>query len=208
MEGCPGPGGTRIYPKRPRGRTRGVPATEAEADAARVAALKHGGRASIVSAQEARGLALERKFGKGSREVLDAYHAAISDGDTSGTDALAERGLANLEMIRRDMVSKVAKQGSVLKEGIVSPSTGEILGERVRVHPAVEPVAKFSELLGFVSSARRLDPKSRGEGARDEALTRLMQRDRLLRGMSKEAMAPPPDDNVIDAELVRNEPEA
>jgi len=173
-----------------------------------VAALKHGGRASIVSVQEARGLALDRKFGKGSREVLDAYHAAVAEGDTTGVDAIAERGLADLELIRRDMVSKVARQGSVLKEGILSPTTGEVLGERLKLHPAVEPVAKFSELLGFVSSARRLDPKSRGEGARDEALTRLMQRDRLLRGMSKDAMAPPPDDDVIDAELVQSEPKA
>jgi hypothetical protein len=203
MPGRPGPCGTRIYKKKPGGRAHGVPATPAEAAAARVAALKHGGYSTQVSVQEARAIVVNRKLGIGAAEVLDAYHYAIANGDTRGTDALAARGMADLELLRRDLVSKVKKHGSVLKESIVSPASGEILGERLKLHPAVEPVAKFSELLGHTSAARRLDPKARGEGARDEALARNLERDNLLRGLSKDGMPlPPTEDDVIDAEVL------
>jgi hypothetical protein len=206
-KGRPGPGGTRIYPRKPRGRTRGVPATKAEAAAARVAALKHGGRATVVSIQEARGLAVEKVFGEGAREVLDSYHSAINDGDSSGVDALAVRGLTDLEMIRRGLVARVAKDGVVVKEAIVSP-LGEIMGSRLRQHPGVESALKYSEALGHTSSARRLDPKSRGEGHRDEALAAMLRRDAVLRGMPKDLMAPPPpdDDDVVDSEVVPSLP--
>jgi hypothetical protein len=201
-KGRPGPGGTRIYARKPRGRTARVPATKAEAAAARVAALKHGGRAQVVSVREARGLAVEKIFGRGSKEVFDQYAAAITDGDSSGIEVLAIGGLTDLELIRRDMVSKVAKQGAVLKESIVSPLTGEIVGERIKLHPAVEGVARFSELLGHTSAARRLDPKSKGEGDRDEAAAAYLKRDQFLRGyQGRNSMAPPPDD-VVDAEVV------
>lgn len=200
----PGPGGTRIYKKKPRGRARGVPATEAEAAAARMAALKHGGRATLVSVEEARALALERKFGKGSREVIDAYTDAIAKGEILATDFLTIRGLSELELIRRDMASRVADDGSILRDAVVSPATGEIIGERLRLHPGVEGVARFSELLGHTSAARRLDPKSRGEGARDDAVAKMLARDKLLRdSMMKKSLPPPEDDEVLEPEVVR-----
>jgi hypothetical protein len=146
---------------------------------------------------------VEKTFGKTAREVLDAYHAGITEGDASGVEALAVRGLTDLEMIRRDMVAKLAKQGAVLKESIVSPASGEVVGERVRLHPGVEGVARFSELLGHTSAARRLDPKSKGEGNRDEAVAKMIERDNWLRGWKgKESMAAPPDFDVVDTEVL------
>lgn len=201
--GRPGPGGTRIHPRKPRGRARGVPATEAEANAARVAALKHGGYAKATSVKEARAIAVDRRFGPGSSEILEAYHDAISNGELMATDFLAERGLAELELIRRDVSKNVARQGAVLKESIVSPATGEILGERIKLHPGVEGVVKLSEVLGFTSAARRLDPKARGEGARDEAMAAMLRRNALLAESPQKDALPPPEDDVLESEVVR-----
>jgi hypothetical protein len=135
--------------------------------------------------------------------VLDAYRAAVADGDSTATDAIASQGLAELELIRRNMVCHLAKQGAVLKEAITSQATGEVLGQRIRLHPAVEGVARFAQLLGHTSEARRLDPKARGEGARDEALAKALARDAFLRGYSgKHLMAPPPTDDIVEAVAV------
>lgn len=202
--GRPGRGGVVVYRKKPTGRTVGVPATTAEQAASRIAALKHGGRASAMSIRDARGFAVEKRFGRGAREVLDRYHAAIAGGDECSIQALAIRGLTDLEMIRRSLVSHVASHGAVLTESIFSPSTGEVIGERIKLHPGVDGVSKVSELLGHTSAARRLDPKSRGEGQRDEALAKMLARDAFLRAYAgKNQMAPPPaDDDIVEADIV------
>lgn len=208
IESRPGPGGTTIYKGRAPAKVKGVPATEKQAAASRVNALKHGGSAKLVTVQDALAHHVDRTFGKGSAEVGRAYYEGLVDGDNSGIDAIAVRGLSDLEMIRRGMVKDVAKHGAVLREAILSPTTGEVLGERRKLHPGVEGVAKYSELLGFTSEARRLDPRSRGEGSRDDAFAAMLRRDALLRSAPKDAMCPPADDDdePIEVEFVSTDP--
>lgn len=200
-----GPGGSLVYARKPSGRARGVPQSDAER------------RASISNAQPKPGgltKADRRLARKAARfdipAVVKAYSDAIESGDLTGIEAIAVRGLADLEGIRRGIVEDVRRRGPVFEEAIVSP-LGDVVGTKVRVHPGVDTVVRVSEQLGFSSEARRLDPKSRGEGARDDAVAAMLKRDQFLRGYSRTlgaaALPPPPEDETIDAETVKREPE-
>jgi hypothetical protein len=206
-----GESGTRIYKRsdlkgrRPSGRSPGVSGTPAQQAASRINPIKDGRHALVATVKDKLAQKFDRVRGKGAAEVEEAFRDQIFGGDARGVDALAASGLADLELVRRGLSRAVKKQGAVLREAIVSPADGSIVGERIKAHPGIDPLIKISETLGFSSQARRLDPRSRGEGARDDAVARLMERDKLLRGWSKDGMAPPPppaDEDVVDTELV------
>jgi len=203
-----GRSGTIVREHNKGGRLPGVPPSEKQAARSRRAALSRLGFAAEAN-QEAASEKLERRI-PGSRKVIDGYRAAIVDGDLGATDEIAAAGMSDLELVRRDLAANVKRQGSIVRETILS-SSGEPAGERLRVHPGVDPMIRISESLGMTSTARRLDPKSRGEGARDEALAAHLQRDKALRGLTiaeKSKMAPPPEDDppIIDSEIVSPAP--
>lgn len=195
----------RPKPKKPRGRAPGVPGTPAQKAASRSAALKTGAYAkSGITLHDKRRAELD-KLAPGTADVHEAFAAGIHAGDSSGVDELAVRGLTDLEMIRRGLAGDIRRDGTTLHESIISPVSGVEIGSRVRVHPGIEPLTKISDSLGFVSNARRLDPRSKGEGAKDEALTKMLARDNALRAIvasGRAALPPPEPEDVIDAQVV------
>src|SRR5262249_4537937 len=132
----------------------------------------------------------EKSFGEGAGQVLDAYTEAVETGDVSGVSMLAARGLAESELHRRALSNRIAADGPIVGEAVIGAG-GEQIGVRLKAHPGIEPMIGLSQQLGHTATEMRITPKSRGEGAKDEAITKALHRDAILRGLDKNLMPPP-----------------
>ena len=176
---------------KPRGRVAGVsvPATPEQIAANRVQAWKHGRYAKSVTLIEARARKLSEKdpdlvyLTEGFREALE--------GSLDGSNSVAALSLAETESRRRKVSDQINEDGVVLEE-VLFDKNGEIVGSRKRAHPLLEVERALARDLGHTAADMQLTKKSRGEGAKDEALAAMLRRDAQLRGWSKEGMAPPP----------------
>lgn len=202
----PGPGGSVIYKRRPRGSVKGVPGpprTEKQKLALRTAGYVHGKRATVVTREEAVDVRLARASGREDMPAITKAYVSGFAGDLTEVEQIAAVGLASQELVRRQLFERIQDDGAIVKES-VTDSDGRVVADRLRVHPGIEQMRKLGEAAGFVASEQRLTPKSRGEGARDDAIAKMLARDAMLRAYPKDRMpAPPPDDSdAIDSEVV------
>jgi hypothetical protein len=183
----------RTSKTKPKGRVRGVPgpSTEAVVRHARVANWKHGLRATIATAVDARREKMVATFGADAPAVVEAFQEAIDSGDLAGTNAIAVQSLAETEILRRKVVDEIAATGLVVSD-VLFNEDGEPIGQRLRAHPLLDPLRHMNDTLGHTAADMQLSRKSRGEGAKDEAIAAMLKRDEMLRGISKDAMALPP----------------
>jgi len=177
-----------------------VTSTPASAAASRVAAWKTGKYARVVTVGEVylKKLAEQDPDFPG---LLEGYLGAIEGGSLEHPNAVTAVALAQRERRRRQIADSIEEKGVVLHEAIVD-ADGKHLGYRLRANPLLEAERDLARDLGHTAEAALITRKSRGEGAKDEAMTAALRRDALLRSAPKEALAPPPDEDIPDAEIV------
>jgi len=163
-----------------------------------MAGVKHGRCAEVVTDAEITRYRLQ-KIDPEAPELIEKFARGIG-GDTSALDGLLAGGMASKEIIRRKMVEEIAERGVVIEERLLN-SEGEEVGRRVRANPMLEPLKHVDEQLGYTAEQARLTRKSRGEGARDDAIARALKRDARLRASDKTRLPP------VDLELLRQTPE-
>jgi hypothetical protein len=185
--------------QRQRGAVEGVsvPATEAQTEANRVQAWRHGKYARFVTRFDADRQRLKLKLGADAPDVMEDFADHLLDGDSSGTDMHAVMSLATTELVRRKAAEELG-DGVTIEEAVYSKD-GSIIGHRTVAHPAAKIMLEAASHLGQTAADRLLTPKSRGEGERDQALVALAAHDRLLRSADKARCPPPPPS--IDARL-------
>jgi hypothetical protein len=181
----------RRHRPRKRGRKRRWRLTPARLRAARVAAWKHGLRAQVVTRREVLGVALDRKI-PGATAACDAYLAA-AEGEFAALDPLHVEAMAESELLRREMVREVQERGVLVEEALIDKD-GRAAGTRIKANPVLEPMRRFSEILGHTADQLRLTPKSRGEESKSVALAAAfrLQRDAQLRALDHAQRLPPP----------------
>jgi hypothetical protein len=176
--------------KRKPGRRKGKRASPRARAACRANPWRHGLRAVSVTRREVTRYDLERKI-PGAAGVFDAYTSAVSNGDVSELDPISARALTESEVLRRRLVDDVGSRGVVVEEDLFG-ADGRVVGSRLKAHPALEAIGRFSEQLGHTAADTMLTRKSRGEGFRDLAIAARLARDELLRAADKSLMALPP----------------
>lgn len=186
--------------RRVSGRVPGVsvPATAKSAAHSRVAGWKHGGYAQVVTPLEARRATTRKLFGPDSDGVLQANLDAMVNGDMGGVDELNVIGMAETELIRRELVKSIHKDGVVIDEAMVN-SEGVEVGSRMKVHPALEPLRWTNEQLGNTRADTQTSRKSRGEGAVNAAMAARLARDAMLRSHDKSSMPAPAPPKALNS---------
>jgi len=164
----------------------------------RMAGITHGQRAEVVTDADIVRYKLE-KIDPEAPEIIERFTRAVG-GDLSALDSLLAGGMASKEIIRRKMVDEVTARGVVIEESLFN-AEGVMVGKRIRANPVLDPLKHADEQLGYTAEAARLTRKSRGEGARDDAIARALQRDARLRAADKTRLPP------VDPELLRQTPE-
>jgi len=164
----------------------------------RMAGVKNGRRAEVVTDAEITRYRLQ-KIDPDAPELIEKFARGIG-GDISALDGLLAGGMASKEIIRRKMVEEIAARGVVIEERLLN-SEGQEVGRRVRPNPMLESLKHADEQLGYTAEAARLTRKSRGQGARDDAIAEATKRDARLRASDKSRLPP------ADLEILRQTPE-
>jgi hypothetical protein len=131
---------------------------------------------------------------------MEAFHAALEEGDFSGVEAISSLALAESELVRRQAVDDILERGVAFDEPVLN-GKGEAIGTRHRVNPLLEPMRHLDEMLGHTADQRRITPKSRGgEAANAAALAFRLKRDAQLRALdqNRRELPPPPPDTPGD----------
>jgi hypothetical protein len=111
----------------------------------------------------------------GEEGTIRKFTDAIIRGDTAGIAELAATSLAGKSRLEQDGLAALLTQGLVVEEPIIGkgPDGPEIIGSRLKEHPAAAIVLKLGEHLGRTATDQVVTPKARGEKARDEGLGQL-----------------------------------
>jgi hypothetical protein len=134
--------------------------------------------------------------GLGALEVFRAYDAA-AEGDFSALSRLSVRRQARASKLHDEAVAVVEREGLVIDETAMDGS-GNVIATRKRIHPAADFAMKSAETFGLTADAMLLTPKARGGAKRDDALTRMLERQAQLRASL--SLNPP----AVDAEIVED----
>jgi len=103
------------------------------------------------------------------------------------------------QMILRDTIAaKIMKQGVATSE-IVRDQNGKLVGRRIIVHPLLAHLSRLDEQLGITMEQARLSKRSRGQGARDDAITEALTRDARIRA-AKNLQLPAADPSILKEE--------
>jgi hypothetical protein len=163
---------------------------------ARRAALRHGRRAETLSPEEVR-VGILRKVHRDAPEVLQAAADAIK-GDYTAYERIGFQALAEAEILRRAGVEGIQKRGVMVKE--VRTEQDGSKTERWKANPLLDHVRRLHAVLGFTAEEMQLTKKARGQGAKDAAVTRVLERAAMLREASRSTpMLPAP---AIDVTVV------
>jgi hypothetical protein len=111
----------------------------------------------------------------GEERTIQKYVDAITRGDTAGIAELAATSLAAKSRLEQDGLATLLTDGLTIEEPIVGkgPDGPEILGSRLKEHPAAATILKLGEHLGRTAADQVVTPRARGEKARDEGLGQL-----------------------------------
>ena len=174
--------------KRAVGRPKGTPLSPVERAQRRVAALRHGRRATSALRQavpackrstcpltfpcEVRRRAVEAGFGlevcvvtlMADDDVKLRYQDALTTGRTEGLVELTAGALAGLTRVHQRGVEELAADGLTVTRPMPTKS-GDPLDVPM-THPSAFPIIELSKVLGFTADQQAITPKSRGETRR------------------------------------------
>jgi hypothetical protein len=164
--------------------------------AKRRAALIHGRKTNLSPAQVR--IELLRKLHPDGPEILAAAIAAVAGGDFEPYELAGAQALAEAEILRRAGVDAIQEKGVIVKEIRVErgPDGQEIARtEKWKANPLLDHVRRFHPVLGFTAEEMQITRRGRGQGARDAATTRLLERAAMLREAIKATpmLSPAPD---------------
>lgn len=74
---------------------------------------------------------------------------------------------------------------------------GTKIGARFKANPVLEPLRHVDEQLGYTAEQARLSRRSRGQGARDDAIAAALMHDARLREADKARRRLPPADPEV-----------
>ncbi|MEX0881213.1 MAG: hypothetical protein WEB59_07990 [Thermoanaerobaculia bacterium] len=175
--------------KKPSGRVKGIPVPSSEkfARANRTKGWKHGLRSRVVTVVEGRTAQLA-KLHPEAPGLMAATVQALTDGGLDEVNAIAAQAFVETEILRRKSVDRILEDGVTVRDGLIDKDGTEI-GHRLKAHPLFEPVRHMQNSLGYTGAEMRLTSKSRGEGDRDDAITkRLLERRAFLQAYDKSKM--------------------
>jgi hypothetical protein len=184
-----GAAGRRKRPRK-RGRKRKWKLTPARLAQRRVAAWKHGRYAQTVTPRDVARANLERRI-PGAAGVMEAFHAALDEGDFSGVEAISSLALAESELVRRNAVDDVFERGVVFDEPVLD-GKGEAIGTRLRANPLLDRIVRLDEQLGHTAKDLQLTRPSDGEGVGKAAMVFRLERDAQLRALDQDRRQLPP----------------
>lgn len=166
--------------RRSRGTTgHKFPATEKRLAANRRNALKHGQAALVLTPEEIRKGLLE-KIRPGAGDILDhVFESAVATGDLTELGQVGARAMMETEILRRVAVVKIAEDGITVNDELMTRE-GEVYGHRIKAHPLLKPVLEMTEKLGFTAEQMQLSKRSKGEGAKDQAIVDLLEHRKRL----------------------------
>jgi hypothetical protein len=165
--------------------------TPARVAANRVRRWIHGRYARSVTHREVARAKLEQEI-PGAASVLEAYHAALEQGDFSGVEMISSLALAESELVRRQAVDDILERGVAFDEPVLN-GKGEEIGTRLRAHPLLDRLRHLDERLGHTADQLRLTPKSRGgKTVNAAALAFRLERDAQLRALDQDRRQLPP----------------
>lgn len=101
-------------------------------------------------------------------EVREKLLRAIRDRDIEGLAELSATGLAGLHGVFERGLGEVVHDGLSIPFEVFGPGEQTVTG--VKVNPAVEPLLKLGEMLGFTAAQQAITPKAAGETKRDEGI--------------------------------------
>ncbi len=187
---------------RPRGRVPGIPVPSSErfARSNRTKGWKHGGRSKTVTLLEGR-ISRLVKLHPDAPQIFADITEAMMGGDPAPLDTMTASALAETEILRRHAVDQIKDAGLTIRDAMVNPE-GQEIGSRLKAHPLLEPLRHMNDALGVSADAMLLSRKSRGEGERDAALVKMLERDAMLRAYPKELCPPPAEEEPIEAGVV------
>jgi hypothetical protein len=111
----------------------------------------------------------------GEEGTIRKFVDAITRGDTAGVAELAAMSLAAKSRLEHDGLSALLNEGLTFEEPIVGkgPDGPEIIGTRLKEHPAAALTLKLGEHLGRTATDQVVTPRARGENVRDEGIGQL-----------------------------------
>ena len=127
--------------------------TPNKAKANRTRAWKHGRTATVVTVAEAR-LAQLKKIHPDLPQILQAVIAALQ-GDGLEFNAISAQAIAEAEVLRRETVERIRKDGVAVEDQILN-SEGNAIGVRTRAHPLIEQLRHLHAILGQSAEEMRL----------------------------------------------------
>lgn len=164
------------------GRPKGT-FTEAERERVRTQNYRHGRRAGVITAERAQRARL-RKLDPEAPELIEAMVKAAGGGDLDVPTRIAATAMIETEILRRRAVDAVKEDG-IRVEDEMFDRDGKVYGTRKKAHPLLEHIHRFNEDVGATAEQMQVTKKSKGEGARDDAITRMLEHDAQLRSADK-----------------------
>ena len=135
--------------------------TEAGVQQRRLAAWKHGQRASLVTEADAFHYRLEQ-IDPELPDLLDQYARATS-GDLSASDLERAIGLATKAIIRGWIVEEILERG-VAVESVIKDKDGKEIGRRIRANPLLKALSRIDHQLGYTVDQAGLSRRSQERG--------------------------------------------
>ena len=180
---------------------KGRKQSPAHAAKSRTANFRSGRRASVVSIEEGARAALNR-IHPHATQIINAYAEAICQGRPGSVDPFTIAAMSEKAIMRLVATEQIREKGLTVEDTFHDKS-GKVVGKRVKANPLFEHVRWMDEHLGLTVSDLQISRKSRGEGAKNEAETReLERRTRLATFMQENPKRLPPAPDITDSETV------
>jgi hypothetical protein len=165
--------------------------------------FKSGRRAKTVTPLDY----IKFRLGRVSKDLPDVLEACFEAqmGNHSKLDQEIAKRLAANFILHDMMLARIMRQGAAVKEPILD-SKGRRVGYRVKPHPLLDATLSLGEQLGVTAEQARVSRRSRGKGARDDAITEALMRDARIRA-AKNLQLPPAvpellrEDDPVDTEV-------
>lgn len=189
-----GPGGSLIVPagSKASGLPRGVGGPKRKG--AHLKTLRENARFGPMGALRGEELELARRVGpERFAETRQAYEEAAEAGNFDRLSRQSAGRMSRLANLHDAAVDSVEKDGVVIEEAMLG-ADGTPLSTRKKVNPAADFALKTAETLGLTAQEQLLTPAARGVSKKDEAVSRFLERQAMLRDSLKL--------NAVDAEVL------
>ncbi len=161
--------------------------------AVRMNAYRHGRDAGSVTPQEAIESRLRRIDPDLPELVATVVEELAGDRVDAATKLLA-RSMLEHEILRQKIVEKIS--GALTVEDVLLDKDGQPYGHRLKAHPLLEHLQKLQRSILDSAEALQVTRKARGEGAKNAAMTAVLERAAMLRSADKSRMLPPAPDPI------------